>query len=82
MTEINPGTPCFLVRVDETPEWNGRVVSVVGRVYDPDEPGADWYRIASAWLDDAFPESDVLVLRENLCPIIPPLILPGIEAEV
>ena len=39
MMEIDPGTPCFLVGVDETPEWNGRIVSVVGRVYDPDEPG-------------------------------------------
>jgi len=80
MMEIDPGTPCFLVGVDETPEWNGRIVSVVGRVYDADEPGVDWYRIASAWLEKAYPESDVLVLRDNLRPLIPPLILPGIEA--
>lgn len=81
MVEIEPGTPCFLVRTDEQPDWNGRVVSVVGRVLDSDEPDAEWYQVSSAWLKKQFPHSDVLVLRYNLCPIIPPVLLPGIEAQ-
>ncbi len=79
--EIEPGTPCFLVHVNDDPEWNGRVVSVVGRVFDSDEPGAEWYRVSSAWLKKQFPQSDVMVLRYNLCPIIPPVLLPGIGAK-
>jgi hypothetical protein len=81
MAEIEPGTPCFLVRTVEQPDWIGRVVSVVGRVLDSDEPGTEWYQVSSAWLKKQFPQSDVLVLRDNLSPIIPPVILPGIEAE-
>jgi hypothetical protein len=40
-----------------------------------------WYQVSSAWLKKQFPQSDVLVLRDNLSPMIPPVILPGIEAE-
>lgn len=81
MTEIEPGTPCFLIHTEEQPDWIGRVVSVVGRVFDSDEPGLEWYQVYSTWLNKQFPQSDVLVLRSNLCPMIPPLILPGIEAQ-
>ncbi|UCD69730.1 MAG: hypothetical protein JSW48_06675 [Betaproteobacteria bacterium] len=81
MAEIEPGTPCFLVRTSERPDWNGRVVSVIGRIRDSDEPDAEWYQVSSAWLKKQFPQSDVLAPRFNLCPIIPPVILPGIEAE-
>jgi len=81
MKEIEPGTPCFLVRVDGDPDWNGRVVSVVARVLDSDDPGAEWYRVSSAWLRKQLPQSDVMVLRHNLHPIIPPVLLPGIEAQ-
>ena len=81
MAQIEPGTPCFLVRTSEQPDWNGRVVSVIGRVFDSDDPGSEWYQVSSTWLKKQFPQSDILVLRHNLHPIIPPVILPGIEAE-
>ena len=48
MAQIEPGAPCLLVRTSEQPDWNGRVVSVIGGVFDSTGPGV---RVLSGLFD-------------------------------
>jgi hypothetical protein len=74
MTNLEPGTPCYLVRLVEMKELVGRVVTVVaGPMFFPNEVTAWYYSVTASWVREKFPDGVLLLSpRKHLQPIIPP----------
>ena len=71
MSELSPGTPCFICRSVQSQQFNGRVVEVVAAwPLEPEE--GQWYQVDAEWVRTEFPDSTLIAERANLLPIIPP----------
>lgn len=76
MSEIKPGTPCYLTALADFPELTGRVVEIVGPWPAPDGEAGAWYQHRSEWARELFPGCETIAPRRNLRPIVPPELAP------
>jgi len=70
---LAPGTPCFLIRLVEHPEFIGRTVEVVEPPSchaDDDLSCAPWVTVTSHWIHEMFEGRDLRVPRSRLLPIV------------
>ena len=79
MKIIEPNTLCYLVEVEDYPDFNGQVVTVLGRVRDPDDPTGVWYSIEAHWLRK-FNDTSWTAKHSCLKPLYPATVLQGVEA--
>ena len=79
MQDIEPGTLCCLVGLEDHPDFDMHVVTVLGRVNEPDDPKGIWYEVDAHWLRKI---SDSLWTVEHslLKPLYPDTLLPGVES--